>query len=204
MRKLSLSLVAVALACSTLALAHAQQPPSSAPAAAPQQQPPPPPPAVKVGEPAPDFTLAYFAPLGDGKFEPKKATLSDYKGKQNVVLAFFPAAFSPGCTRELQKYHETTGQFTAANTTILGISVDSTWSNKAFREQLGADFPILSDWKKEVSRKYGILDENSGFARRTTFVIDKNGVVQKIDQGSDALDPSGVVGMCQKLSKGTM
>ncbi len=199
MRKLSLG-IAAALAFSTLTLAQ-QQP---APQQQQQQQQPPPPPAVKVGEAAPDFTLSYFNPLGDGKFEPKKATLSDFKGKQNVVLAFFPAAFSPGCTKELQEYRKQTSQLTGANTQILGISVDSTWSNKAFREQLGADFPILSDWKKEVSRKYGILDENSGFARRTTFVIDKNGVIQKIDQGSDALDPSGVVGMCQKMSKSTM
>jgi hypothetical protein len=62
-------------------------------AQAPQQ---PPPPAVKVGQPAPDFTLPYLAPVADGKVEPKQVKLSDYKGKQNVVLAFFPAAFSPG------------------------------------------------------------------------------------------------------------
>lgn len=57
---------------------------------------PPPPPAVKVGQPAPDFTLSYLSPVADGKVEPKQVRLSDYKGKQNVVLAFFPAAFSPG------------------------------------------------------------------------------------------------------------
>ncbi len=197
MRKLSLGIFA-ALAFSTLALA---QQPSTTPAA--PAPPPPPPPAVKVGEAAPDFTLAYRVPAADGRSEAKEAKLSDYKGKQNVVLAFFPAAFSPGCTQELKKYHETTGQFTAANTVILGVSVDSPWANMAFRQQLGADFPILSDWKKEVSRKYGIYDEKGGYALRTTFVIDKNGVIQKIDQAKEALDPSGVVGMCQKLAKGT-
>jgi hypothetical protein len=67
------------------------------PAQQPSQPPPPPPPAVKVGEPAPDFTLTYLAPAGEGgKVERKQVTLGDYKGKQNVVLAWFPAAFSPG------------------------------------------------------------------------------------------------------------
>jgi peroxiredoxin Q/BCP len=196
-RQFSLAIVA-ALACSTLALA--QQP---APVAA-QQPAPPPPPAVKVGEPAPDFTLPYRVPAADGRSEGKTATLSDYKGKQNVVLAFFPAAFSPGCTSELKKYHETSGQFTAANTQILMISVDSPWANMAFRQSINADFPILSDWKKEVARKYGVYNETDGYAYRTTFLIDKKGIVQKIDQAREALDPSGVVGMCQKLAKDTM
>jgi peroxiredoxin len=199
MRKTTLA-IAATLALSTLAFA---QTPPTAPAATPQQ-PPPPPPAVKVGEAAPEFTLPYRIPAAEGRSEAKEAKLSDFKGKQNVVLAFFPAAFSPGCTSELKKYHETTGQFTAANTVILGVSVDSPWANMAFRQSLGAEFPILSDWKKEVSRKYGVYNEEAGYSYRTTFVIDKNGIVQKIDQAREALDPSGVVGMCQKLSKATM
>jgi hypothetical protein len=75
-------------------LAVMQQPPSGPP----PSQPPPPPPAVKVGEPAPDFTLAYLAPPATegGRVERKEVTLSSFKGKQNVVLAWFPAAFSPG------------------------------------------------------------------------------------------------------------
>ena len=170
-------------------------------AQAPAPQPPPPPPSVKVGQAAPDFALPYMSPKAGGGYENKTAKLSDFKGKQNVVLAFFPAAFSPGCTKEMQQYHQTTGKFNASNTQIFGVSVDSTWANKAFREQIGAEFPILSDWKKDVSRSLGILNEETGFARRTTFVIDKAGIVQKIDQGRDALDPSGVVGVCEKLSK---
>ena len=110
MRQLTIAFAA-SLAFSTLALA--QQPAATAP-----QQAPPPPPAVKVGEAAPEFTLPYRVPAADGRSEAKEARLSDFKGKQNVVLAFFPAAFSPGCTQELKKYHETNGQFTAANTQI--------------------------------------------------------------------------------------
>ncbi|MEO5823258.1 MAG: redoxin domain-containing protein [Vicinamibacteraceae bacterium] len=176
---------------------------AQAPAAAPAAQPtPPPPPSVKVGDAAPDFDLAYFAPVGDPKelkYEPKRVKLSDYKGKQNVVVAFFPAAFSPGCTNEMKQYATAHGTFTEANTTILGVSVDSTWSNRAFREQLGVPFPILSDWKRDAARQYGLLDENSGVARRATFVVDKTGVVRKVDVGREALDPSGVVGMCKTL-----
>ena len=89
-------------------------------------------PATPVGEgrrPAPDFTLAWFAPKGGGKFEREEIKLSDFTGKQNVVIAFFPAAFSPGCTTEMQQYQASSGQFTAANTRILGVSVDSTWAN---------------------------------------------------------------------------
>jgi len=159
---------------------------------------------VKVGDPAPDFDLAWFAPAGDGKenppkYEQKRVKLSDFKGKQNVVVAFFPAAFSPGCTSEMKQYQTQHGTFTEANTTILGVSVDSTWSNRAFREQLGVQFPILSDWKREAARQYGLLDENSGVARRATFVVDKGGIVRKVDVGREALDPSGVVGMCKTL-----
>jgi peroxiredoxin len=194
-RRLSTLLIVSALLAG-LSTPLAAQPPAN--------QPPPPPPSVKVGDAAPDFTLTWFAPAGEpGKFKQEQITLSSYKGKQNVVVAFFPAAFSPGCTSEMQKYQASSGQFTAANTVILGVSVDSNWSNKAFREQLGVSFPILSDWKKEASRQYGLLNEASGTARRATFVVDKQGVVQKVDIGQEALDPSAVVGMCEKLHKGS-
>ena len=189
---------AVLVALPVLASAQAAAP--QAPAAAPA----PPPPSVKVGDPAPDFDLAWFAPVGDGKenppkYEQKRIKLSDFKGKQNVVVAFFPAAFSPGCTNEMKQYQTQHGTFTAANTKVLGVSVDSTWSNRAFREQLGIEFPILSDWKRDAARQYGLLDENSGVARRATFVVDKAGIVRKVDVGREALDPSGVAGMCKTL-----
>lgn len=189
--------VLVALPAFVSAQTAAPQAPATAPA-------PPPPPSVKVGDTAPDFDLAWFAPVGDGKenppkYEQKRIKLSDFKGKQNVVVAFFPAAFSPGCTNEMKQYQTQHGTFTAANTRVLGISVDSTWSNRAFREQLGVEFPILSDWKRNAAEAYGLLDTNSGVARRATFVVDKAGVVRKVDVGREALDPSGVAGMCKTL-----
>lgn len=101
----------------------------------------------------------------------------------------------------MQRYRENAAGFNAANAAVFGVSVDSTWANKAFREQVGVDFPILSDSKKDYVRRLGILDENSGFARRVTFVIDADGVLQHIDQGSDAMDPAGAVGACSLLKK---
>jgi len=101
----------------------------------------------------------------------------------------------------MSRYRDNAGEFNETNTAVFGASVDSVWANKAFREQLGIEFPILSDGKKEVARKYGILDENSGVARRTTFVIDAAGVIRHIDQGSEAMDPSGAVGVCRRLGK---
>lgn len=79
---------------------------------------------------------------------------------------------------------------------VLGVSVDSVWANKAFADQLHLDFPILSDFKHDVSKTYGIYDEGNGIARRTTFVIDENGVVRHIDQSAEALDPNGAIGAC--------
>lgn len=101
----------------------------------------------------------------------------------------------------MSRYRDNAGKFNETNTVIFGLSVDSIWANMAFAKQLGADFPILSDWKKEVARKYGILDETNGVARRTTFVVDTDGVVQHIDQGSAAMDPAGAVGVCARLKK---
>jgi mycoredoxin-dependent peroxiredoxin len=103
----------------------------------------------------------------------------------------------------MQRYRENAASFNAANAAVFGVSVDSTWANKAFREQVGVDFPILSDTKRDYVRQLGILDEGSGFARRTTFVIDANGILQHIDQGSDAIDPTGAVGACSLLKKKT-
>ena len=101
----------------------------------------------------------------------------------------------------MSRFRDATGKFTETNTAILGVSVDSTWANKAFREQLGAEFPILSDSRKDVSRRYGVLNEESGFARRTTFVIDTAGLVRHIDQDRAALDPATAVSVCRLMRK---
>jgi peroxiredoxin len=144
-----------------------------------------------VGQAAPDFTANYLA-MENGRPAFKPVKLSDFKGQKNVVLAFFPAAFSPGCTSEMAKYQETSGQFNSNNTVILGMSVDSTWANAAFADKLGVKFNILS---------YGVFDERGLVARRTTFVIDSKGAVQKIFQAQEALDPAHSLEACALLKE---
>jgi peroxiredoxin len=161
---------------------------------------PPPPPSVKVGQAAPDFTARYLS-MDNGRPNFKSVKLSEYKGQKNVVLAFFPAAFSPGCTSEMAKYQETSGQFNSNNTVILGMSVDSTWANSAFADKLGVKFPILSDANREISKSYGVWNEQGLVANRSTFVIDTKGVVQKEFIATEALDPAKSLEACALLKE---
>jgi peroxiredoxin len=161
---------------------------------------PPPPPSLKVGQEAPDFTASYLtAPDAHGRRQRKDVKLGEFKGQKNVVLAFFPAAFSPGCTSEMAAYQQNSGQFNTHNTVILGISVDSPWANAAFAEKIEAQFPILSDAKRDISRTYGVFDEQNNIARRTTFVIDRQGIVRKVFMAQEALDPAQALEACALL-----
>ncbi len=74
--------------------------------------------------------------------------------------------------------------------------MDSVWANKAFADQLHLEAPLLSDFRHKVSQAYGVYDETNGVARRTTFVIDEQGIVRHIDQSREALDPNGAIGAC--------
>jgi len=100
----------------------------------------------------------------------------------------------------MSQYRDNASKF-GSDVKVFGVSVDSTWANRAFREQVGVDFPILSDSKRDVTRKLGILNEQSQMARRSTFVIDTNGIIQHIDLDASALDPSGAIGACSLLKK---
>jgi peroxiredoxin Q/BCP len=82
---------------------------------------------------------------------------------------------------------------------VLGISLDKLEANKAFAEKIGATFPILSDPEKTAAKAYDVLNFTRLFANRVTFVIDKNGVIQHIDKGSDAIDPAASCGACSTL-----
>ena len=101
----------------------------------------------------------------------------------------------------MSRYRDNYAQFGANNAAVFGVSVDSTWSNMAFRQQMGLDFPLLSDVKREYTRTLGVLDENSFMARRITFVVDDQGIVRHIDMAADALDPTGALGVCSLLKK---
>jgi len=184
--------LAFALCVLTATVAGAQAPSAS----------PPPPPSVRTGDVAPDFTANYLtAADANGRRDRKTVTLSEFRGQKNVVLAFFPAAFSPGCTTEMTKYRENTGEFNSNNTVVLGMSVDSVWANVAFAEKLGAPFNILSDARRDISKAYGVFDEQSVIARRTTFVIDRQGVVQKVFMAQEALDPAHALVTCALLKE---
>ena len=129
--------------------------------------------SVDVGMQAPDFTL-----INDDR---QPVTLSQLRG-QPVVLAFFPAAFSSVCQKELCTFRDSMARLNAAHAQVLGISVDTFFALKAFRDQQQLTFPLLSDFNKEAIRSYGVFNENmiglKGIAKRAVFVIDKNGVVR--------------------------
>jgi mycoredoxin-dependent peroxiredoxin len=84
---------------------------------------------------------------------------------------------------------------------VLGISVDSSPANRAFAKQEEINFPLLSDFRRTVSKEYGILNEERGFANRATFVVDKNGVIRHIELGKEAIDPSGAGAACDLLER---
>ena len=96
-------------------------------------------------------------------------------------------------------YQADIAQFESSDTQILGISVDSVPANRRFAEDIKVTFPLLSDFKRNVSEQYGIMDQQRGTAMRTTYVVDKQGIVRQIEQGSVAIDPSGAVQMCTML-----
>ncbi|MEW5977061.1 MAG: peroxiredoxin [Acidobacteriota bacterium] len=149
---------------------------------------------LKVGDMAPDFTLPSTGSA------PVK--LSDFRGKKNVVLAFYPAAFTGGCTKEMQAYQFNLSQFEGADTQVFGVSTDNTPSQKRFAEDLKLVFPMLSDFAtRQVSKDYGVLIPERGIASRATFVIDKEGRIQHIEEGTAAIDVTGAMNVCTRLTK---
>jgi peroxiredoxin len=99
----------------------------------------------------------------------------------------------------LKAYQADIAKFEANGTQVVGVSVDSPAANKVFAEQIGVKFPLLSDFMRTVSKDYGILNNEKGFANRATFVIDKNGIIQHIDKDNAAIDPSGAGAACDLL-----
>jgi peroxiredoxin len=137
--------------------------------------------SVDVGTKAPDFTLM--------NQDREAVTLSGLKGRP-VVLAFFPAAFSSVCTKELCTFRDGLARLNAAQAQVYGISVDTFFALKAFQEAQKLAFPLLSDFNKETIRSYGVFNEDmiglKGIAKRSVFVIDKEGVVRYSEVLDDA------------------
>jgi len=134
-----------------------------------------------VGSIAPDFTLV--------NQDREPVTLSQLRGRP-VVLAFFPAAFSSVCTKELCTFRDGMSRLEKAKAQVLGISVDSFFALKAFHEQQGFRFALLSDFNKQVIRDYGVFNEDmiglKGIAKRAVFVLDAHGVVRYREVLEDA------------------
>lgn len=128
--------------------------------------------ALNVGDQAPDFNL----PGTDGRHH----KLADYRGKQAVVLAWFPKAYTYGCTIECKSLAENGHLIREYDVTYFMASVDPLLDNKGFAEETGADFPLLSDEDKAVAKAYGVLHDK-GYAKRYTFYIGKDGKILKID-----------------------
>ena len=128
--------------------------------------------SVEVGQQAPDFELR-------DQFG-QTHRLSDLRGSKNVVLVFYPYAFTPTCTGELCAIRDESGDFAGDDVVTFGISCDPVASLKVFAEQQSLDYPLLSDFWPHgaTSRDYGVFLEEKGFATRGTFTIDKSGVVR--------------------------
>lgn len=137
--------------------------------------------SVDVGSKAPDFTLT--------SIDRQPVTLSQQRGKP-IVLAFFPAAFSSVCEKELCTFRDSMARLNQANAQVYGISVDTFFTLKAFHDQQRLSFPLLSDFNKQAIRDYGVFNEDmiglKGIAKRATFVIDKDGVVRHAEVLDDA------------------
>lgn len=138
--------------------------------------------SLKVGDKAPDFTLTSFTPSN----EPVDITLSSYNGKKNVLIIFFPQAFTGTCTDEMCSISESYNVFINNETEVLGISVDGTFVQKAFAKANNIKNPLLSDFNKEVIKKYDVIHENfahgmKNVSKRAVFLTGKDGVIKYIE-----------------------
>lgn len=152
--------------------------------------------AIQVGQQAPDFTLR--------DTEKNKVTLSEQRGK-NVVLLFFPLAFTSVCTAELCGVRDNLAFYNNTNAVVYGLSVDSLFSLGKFKEEQKLNFTLLSDFNKEVSTAYDTIyadwfNDMKGVSKRSAFVIDKEGIVQYAEVLENAGDVPNFEAIQQVLS----
>ena len=127
-------------------------------------------PEPNVGDKAPDFSLKSTSGEMVG--------ISQWKGQKNVLVAFFPLVFTGVCTKENCAFSDDYSKFEGKDTVVLPVSVDATPSQNEFRTKHGMKQHLLSDFKREAGRAYGVLDEEKFFTRRAYFLVDKQGVVR--------------------------
>ena len=155
--------------------------------------------SIQVGQQAPDFTL-YDS-------DKQKVTLSDYHGK-NVLLLFFPQAFTGTCTKELCSTRDNIALYNNANAQVFGISVDSIFTLAKYKEDQKLNFPLLSDFNKTISTEYGSLYDTfvfdmHGVSKRSAFVLDKKGIVryaEVLETASDLPDFAAIQKTLQDLN----
>lgn len=138
--------------------------------------------AIQVGQEAPDFELRNTSG--------EMTKLSDFRGKKNVLLVFYPAAFSPGCESEFCTLRDENPDLASdENLEVIGISVDTAWTLRAWKEAKGFPNTFVADfWPHgEVARQYGAFNEKAGVAFRHSFLIDKQGVVQYVETNTHEL-----------------
>ena len=152
--------------------------------------------SVDVGTKAPDFTL----PDQDRQ----QVTLSDALAKGPVVLAFFPAAFSGVCQKEMCTFRDSMSELKNVSAQVLGVSTDTFFALKAWDDQQKLGFPLLSDYNKDVIRKYGVVNPDmiglKDIAKRAVFVIDRGGVVRHREVLDDARNEPDYQKVKQALS----
>ena len=145
--------------------------------------------ALKVGDKAPDFELSSKTAEG-----PKKIKLSSNFGKKNTVLLFFPMAFTGVCTKEMCEVSQGMNAYTGLNADVLGISGDNPFAQAAWAEKEKITVPLLADYEHKVAQAYGIAYDSflpqknlgmAGVAKRSAFVIDKQGIVRHTESSDD-------------------
>lgn len=146
---------------------------------------------LKKGDTAPDFEL--------NATPDQKVSLSELRGK-NVILAFYPADWSPVCSDQMSIYNEMLKYFKKYNAELLGISVDSKWCHMAFAQNRKFHFPLLADFepKGETAKKYEVYDHELGECKRALYVIDKDGIIQWSYLSPSGMNP-GADGILQAL-----
>lgn len=149
---------------------------------------------ITAGTPAPDFTLP--------DQDKKEFKLADYKGKKAVVLFFYPLDWSPTCTKENACFTQDLSRF-GKYAEVAAVSIDSTWSHKAWQEKMGLKHRLLSDMHRAVTKDYGLFLPKANISQRATVIIDKKGVVAWVKVESDITkerDYNEVEAQLQKLA----
>lgn len=151
---------------------------------------------IEVGDEAPDFILK--------DQDQKEVKLSDFRGKKNVVLAFYPLDWSPVCTNENKCFTNDLPKFQDTDTEVFGISIDSTWSHKAWADALGLKHRLLSDMKRDAVKNYGFFLEDANIGKRATVIVDKKGKVRykKVQEILTARDNNDILKALETVKNG--